>query len=125
MDSLGTLIQSVPASAGYSFDHSEWVSGTSNLVVASLSNGSGAHLKLVLINLSDGSLVELAEGDELWHPSLWVNSNVVSDDVTLLDLDSAGVYYVGGQAWMHEALGFKMTQTIHSGSRVPAKSTLS
>lgn len=26
---------------------------------------------------------------------------------------------------VHEALGFKMTQTIHSGSRVPAKSTLS
>ena len=37
-DSLGKLIQSIPAPAGYSFDHSEWVFGSDNLVVATLSN---------------------------------------------------------------------------------------
>ena len=92
LDSTGKLIQSVAASAGYSFDHSEWGIGYKNLAVASLVNANGSHKKIVLINLSDSSIVDLAEGDELWHPCLWINSSDVTGFDSMLDLDSAGVY---------------------------------
>ncbi|MCF0224076.1 MAG: TIGR02171 family protein, partial [Fibrobacter sp.] len=41
----------------------------------------------------DSTLLELAEGDELWHPCLWVRPNANPDQEALLDSDSAGVYY--------------------------------
>ena len=109
-DASGELIQSVGAPAGNSFDHSEWVIGSENLVVASLANVNGAHQKMVLINLKDSSLIDLAEGEELWHPCLWFKKTETAEkETSLLDLDSAGIYFVSGQDWMHEALGFKMT----------------
>jgi uncharacterized protein (TIGR02171 family) len=92
-DSTGTLIQSVAAPEGYSFDHTEWIFGKENLVVAALANSDGAHAKIALVNLTDGSIVELAEGDELWHPSFWVNDKVSSRKNPMLSMDSAGVYY--------------------------------
>ncbi|WP_407456294.1 TIGR02171 family lipoprotein [Fibrobacter sp.] len=91
-DSTGNLLQSVGAPSGFTFDHSEWVVGASNKVVATLSNSNGLHQKIVAIDLTDSSLTELVSGDELWHPSFWVNSNVSSDDA-LLNLDSAGFYF--------------------------------
>lgn len=91
-DSTGKLILSVAAPAGYTFDHSEWAVGSGNLVVATLTNASGAHTKIVLIDVSDSSIVELAEGDELWHPSLWIKDHFTPGDDSILDLDSAGVY---------------------------------
>ena len=92
-DSNGKLIQSIAAPVGYSFDHSEWTQGGENLVVATLANMDGAHKKIVLIDLSDSSIVDLAEGDELWHPSLWVKGRSDADVDVLLDLDSAGMYF--------------------------------
>ena len=94
VDSIGRLVQSVAAPSGFSFDHSEWAIGGENLVVASLTNANGAHKKIVLINLLDSNLVELAEGDELWHPNLWVAESIHGTEESLLNLDSAGVYYV-------------------------------
>lgn len=91
-DSTGKLIQSVEAPSGYTFDHTEWVSGASDLVVATLANVDQAHEKIVLVNLSDSSIVELAEGDELWHPSLWVKKIAPSSDDDKLNLDSACAY---------------------------------
>jgi uncharacterized protein (TIGR02171 family) len=91
-DSTGKLMQSVAAPSGFTFDHSEWASGASNKVVATLSNSNGLHQKIVVIDLTDSSLTELVSGDELWHPCLWVNSNASSDDA-LLNLDSAGFYF--------------------------------
>ncbi|MBR4785904.1 MAG: TIGR02171 family protein [Fibrobacter sp.] len=96
VDSTGSLVQSAPAPAGYSFDHGEWVSGGKNLVVATLANAGGAHQKIVLVNLADSSVVNLVEGDELWHPSLWVNAGPVVQGAVDLDVDSAGVYYLEG-----------------------------
>ena len=87
----GKLIQSVKAPSGYSYDHSEWVAG-SNLIVATLSNSNGAHPKVVVVNLADSSVVDLLEGEELWHPNLWMNSNSSLDTNVFLDLDSAGIY---------------------------------
>ena len=91
-DSTGKLLQSVAAPSGFTFDHSEWASDASNKVVATLSNSNGLHQKIVVIDLTDSSLTELVNGDELWHPCLWVNSNASSDDA-LLNLDSAGFYF--------------------------------
>ena len=98
-DSTGKLIRTVAASKGYSFDHSEWVSGGGNFAVATLANINGVHSKIVLVNLSDSSIVELVEGDELWHPSLWMLQNTNMDKVDLSS-DSAGAYFneKGGEA---------------------------
>lgn len=92
-DSSGRLIQSVPAPRGYSFDHSEWIVGKNNFAVATLANANGAHTKVVLVNFGDSCIVELAEGDEIWHPCLWIKSAALPADDVLLSLDSAGVYY--------------------------------
>ena len=92
-DSTGKLLQSVAAPAGYTFDHSEWASGASDKVVATLNNSNGLHQKIVLIDLTDSSLTELVSGDELWHPTLWVSENSFVNDSVLLNLDSAGFYF--------------------------------
>lgn len=92
-DSLGRLVQSIGAPAGMTFDHSEWVRGSSHLAVATLVNVNGSHRTIVLIDLTDSSFVNLVESDELWHPSLWVNENAFADDNSGLDLDSAAFYY--------------------------------
>ena len=107
-DSLGKLIQSIPAPAGYSFDHSEWVFGSDNLVVATLSNDDGAHTKIVLVNLQDSSIVDILEGDEVWHPSLWANPNVIPSNEFLLDLDSAGMYFIEGGSDRSKILRYRM-----------------
>ena len=98
-DSTGTLQKSVAAPSGFTFDHSEWASGTADNVVATLTNVNGAHQKVVLVNLSDNSVVNLIEGEDLWHPCFWVSDNSFENDDVLLDLDSAGVYFnnLGGE----------------------------
>ena len=70
VDSVGNLIQSVKSPKGYSFDHTEWASDK-NIAVATLTNGNGAHQKIVAVNMESEKIVELAEGAELWHPCLW------------------------------------------------------
>lgn len=108
IDSTGNLVQSVAAPAGYSFDHSEWARGGDNLAVATLTNAGGAHSKIVLLNLADSSIVELVEGDELWHPALWAMQGVPAAEDALLDLDSAGVYLVPGLDALHQSMRVKM-----------------
>ncbi len=96
-DASGNIIQMLPAPIGFSFDHTEWTYiphssiTSSGLVAASLVNADGAHEKLVLVSLADGHLTELVDGDELWHPNLWVRP-VSLPDPSLMSLDSAGVY---------------------------------
>ena len=107
-DASGRLIQSVAAPAGYSFDHSEWILGGGNLAVATLTNANGAHSKVVLVNLSDSNVVGVVEGEELWHPCLWVNGNAGTADSSLLDLDSAGVYLVEGASERSKILRYRM-----------------
>ena len=92
-DSSGKLSEMVPSPAGYAFDHTEWVRGREGLAVATLTDADGAHSKIALIDVSDSSVLELAEGRELWHPDLWV-SNASSQNIEL-DPDSAGVYLTG------------------------------
>lgn len=94
-DSAGKLVQGVPAPAAYSFDHSEWaVSSAENLAVATLTNADGVHEKVVLVNLADSSLLDMVEGEELWHPALWAAPVVPQSATSRIDPDSAGAYLV-------------------------------
>lgn len=102
----GDLIQAVRAPSGYTFDHTEWALGGSNLAVATLTNANGAHEKIALINLSNGSVTFIAEGDELWHPCLWHSRNDYSSSE--LDTDSAGVYYTSSAFYSALELSAKM-----------------
>lgn len=90
-DDKGKLIRAIPAPKGYSFDHSEWTD-RENWAIVTLVDANGEHGKIALVNVLDSSVVELAEGDEMWHPNLWVMSREVLGD-GYLDLDSAGVYW--------------------------------
>ena len=95
----GQLIQSIGAPAGYTFDHTEWATnGQISNIVATLTNVDGEHTKIVLVNVKDSSVTELIQGEELWHPCLWVNrtlSSINTDDFAL-NPDSAGKYFVAG-----------------------------
>ena len=108
-DSTGKLIQSVGAPTSFTFDHSEWAIGLSDIAVATLTTTYGAHTKIVLINVSDGKIVDLVEGEELWHPSLWMEKNMNHGGNSQINLDSAGVYFEEGQDWAHVTLGYKMS----------------
>ena len=89
-DSTGKLIQSIASPTNYTFDHTEW-SDVKNVAVATVTNTNGAHSAIYLISTADSSLLKVVEGDELWHPCLWVNAgNILLQ--TDLDVDSAGVY---------------------------------
>lgn len=99
-DSLGNITCTVHAPKGFTFDHSEWIVGDtakvvadSGVVVASLANRDGAHTKIVLLNTSDSSYAVLVEGDELWHPCVWVKPNVMAYEDIVLSTDSTGMYY--------------------------------
>lgn len=116
LDSTGTLIQTIKSPTGYTFDHTEWATnGKQSNIVATLSNINGAHPKIVLVNPSDSSIIELAEGDELWHPTLWVEKILPPDDSVVkpdtgfkLDPDSAGIYYTVDGSSDAEKYRYKM-----------------
>ena len=93
-DSLGSLVQYAKAPEGFTFDHTEWAY-KSGLVVATLADFNGSHTRIVLVNLSNNQLIELASGTELWHPTFWMHKVDASKNPDfVLDPDSAGVYYV-------------------------------
>jgi uncharacterized protein (TIGR02171 family) len=109
VNSNGTLIKSIASPNGYTFDHSEWAVGGKNLAVATLTNINGAHTKIELVNMADSSMVDLVDGEELWHPCLWITDNASDVEDELYDPDSAGVYFVEGQDWSRESFGYKMS----------------
>lgn len=87
-DSSGKLVRAIPAPDGYTFDHSEWAD-REDLAVVTIVNSAGAHRKIALVDVGDSSIVDLVEGEELWHPCLWAMSKSEAGN---LELDSAGVY---------------------------------
>lgn len=124
-DSTGRLLQTVQSPAGHSFDHTEWVQNSGNSFVASLVNVSGAHEWIVLANVSDSVVLPLASGEELWHPSMWLDKEFILDEDDGLDPDSAGVYLVSDRGDFIASLRVKMelywrsldsTQTLLCGS---------
>ena len=72
VDSNGTLIQMLSSPVAYPFDHTEWIVGLNDYVIATLVNLNGYHEKIVLVNMLNGEITDLVYGDELWHPALWV-----------------------------------------------------
>ena len=107
-DSTGKLIRAVKAPKKYAFDHAEWVTGSSDLIVATLTNSNDAHAKIVLVDLQDTGAVELVDGEELWHPGMWMERTVVSDVDPQLDLDSAGVYLMDNKGSVAAKYRIKM-----------------
>ena len=90
-DSTGKLIQSIGAPAGFAFDHSEWAIGRVNHnLVATLTNAHGAHTKIVIVHLQDSSVTTLVQGEELWHPSLWIRGKADKRTGTSLSSSSIG-----------------------------------
>lgn len=90
-DSTGKLVQSIAAPDGYTFDHTEWVD--SDLAVATLTDANGSHKKIALVDLRDSSVLEILEGEEVWHPSIWLGFKRPSENShAIFDQDSAGVY---------------------------------
>ena len=114
-DSNGKLIQSISSPSGYTFDHTEWATdGNTSNIVATLTNANGAHTKIVLVSPADSSVTELVEGEELWHPCLWVErkaKNAQTDEAGIdfeLDPDSAGIYFTTGGSSDAEKYRYKM-----------------
>lgn len=82
-DSTGELIDAIEAPSGYTFDHTEWTTnGKIPSIVGTLTNFDGAHKKIVLVNLDNREFLNLVEGDELWHPSLWVKKGIIPNSKT-------------------------------------------
>ena len=142
-DSTGKLIQSIKAPSGYTFDHTEWASdGEKSVIVATLTNSNGAHTKIAIIDPADSSITEIAEGDELWHPNLWIKKKIkptLSDSITQpeskfeLNLDSAGIYYTSSASDKALIMRYKMellwqykdsSNTIILGSSRPKNSLI-
>ncbi len=97
-DSTGRLVKTIASPQGYTFDHTEWAEGLlksaeSNLVVATLTDYNGVHRQVALVDMNNGNVVPLVEGDEVWHPCLWVWQDSPSHPKPVVDIDSAGAYY--------------------------------
>ena len=102
-------MQTVAAPSGYTFDHTEWAgNGSTDIAVVTLVDAAGAHTKIAVVSLLDSSIVEIAEGEELWHPALWTMHGVSSTEDALLDADSAGAYMAPGLDVWHQVLRPKM-----------------
>ena len=96
MDSVGKLISTVGLAESfsydyYAFDHSEWVLNDDKMAVVTLNVIGGAHKTIALVNIEDGSMTDLVQGDELWHPCFWVSKGNSSENSNW-DADSVGVY---------------------------------
>ena len=112
-DSTGKLIKAIASPEGFSFDHAEWALNyvspdpDGGLIVATLTNANGAHTKVVLVNVGNGSILDLVEGDELWHPSIW-RKKIYVPETDKLDPDSAGVYLRPSDKWESVIMRYKM-----------------
>lgn len=115
VDKNGKLIQSVGTLPGYTFDHTEWASnGETSNIVATLTNVNGAHQFIVLVNMKDSTILPIVQGEELWHPCMWVApapKKLPSTDTSAvkipLDPDSAGIYFQFGSAGTEVAVKWR------------------
>lgn len=103
-DSTGKLIQSIGAPSKKTFDHSEWVSP--NHAIATLTNANGVHEKIALINIKDSSVTNIIEGDELWHPDMWISPSAYNK--SKVNADSAGAYLKPNDTWGSVIMRYKM-----------------
>lgn len=114
-DKNGKLVQSIGSLTGYTFDHTEWASnGETSNIVATLANADGNHQFIVLVNVKDSTILPIVQGEELWHPCMWVapaTRKAPTSDTTsqafLLDPDSAGIYFQFGAAGTETAVKWR------------------
>lgn len=105
-DSLGNLVATVPAPAGYSFDHTEWISGSDSVFIASLSDVNGSRRKIVLVKAYTGEMLPIVDGEDLWHPTLWAENRSVGE--FSWNYDSLGIYVAEHGQFSHY-MGQKIT----------------
>ena len=96
VDSVGKLVSAIGMPNDYrsayeSFDHCEWVLNDDKRAVVSFTAFGGAHKTISLVNIEDGSVLDLVEGEEIWHPCFWVSTDNFSESSNW-DADSVGVY---------------------------------
>jgi uncharacterized protein (TIGR02171 family) len=119
---------------GYeTWDHPEW-SNVYECAVAGVQDRYGRHPAIFVVNLKDSAWIRVAQGEDLWHPYLWVQPRVPVED-TRFDLDSLGYYneppahgYQAGLAskmagfWQHHAdieLMFLGSSRVRAGIASP------
>ncbi|PWL03727.1 uncharacterized protein (TIGR02171 family) [Hallerella porci] len=95
-DSSGKLIQAILAPDGYTFDHTEWTNAP-DFIAATLVNEEGVHSKIVLVDTKDSSVTTLVEGNELWHPNVWIQPSAIRLPQKYA-ADSLGVYMTGNSS---------------------------
>ncbi len=71
------------------WDHVEYTNNP-NYAVASVTDESGAHSAIYAIRLSDSTYLKIAEGEDLWHPNVVVNTTF--DSAGSLPTDSVSRY---------------------------------
>lgn len=118
-DKKGNLIQSIGATSGYTFDHTEWASnGETSNIIATLTDAEGEHRYIALVNVKDSTILPIVQGEELWHPCMWVapafhkppTTDTISDTTSEafpLDPDSAGIYFQFGAAGTETAVKWR------------------
>lgn len=109
-DSVGKLLAAIPSPSGKSFDHTEWTVGEplkSKKAIATLADESERHKSIVLVNIQDSSVKEILNGEELWHPCLWVQPRAHYESVGL-ELDSAGMYFDHQEGMVENSMKVKM-----------------
>ena len=93
-DSTGAVTRTYPAPDGErQWEHLEW-SNHSRWAVSAAIDGTGAQKNLYALDLTSGSAVKIAGGEDLWQPGLWVGGNR-TEGAGASDLDSATKYTEG------------------------------
>jgi len=74
-DSTGAVTRTYPAPAGeQQWEHLEW-SNSPRWAVSAAIDGSGGQKNLYALDLTTGSSLKIASGEDLWQPGLWVDAD--------------------------------------------------
>ncbi|HNY29948.1 MAG TPA: TIGR02171 family protein [Fibrobacteria bacterium] len=106
-DSLGNVLQSIPAPPGKSqWDHLEW-SNHPRWAVAVAVEPSGTHKEIHLLDLVSETSVPLLSAEELWMPNLWVGPTGANLSLEDSELDSAGAWTIPKNTYELEEFAIK------------------
>jgi len=73
-DSTGAVTRTYPAPAGeQQWEHLEW-SNSPRWAVSAAIDGAGGQKNLYALDLTTGSSLKIASGEDLWQPGLWVGA---------------------------------------------------
>lgn len=71
-DSLGRLIQAIPAPEYTVFNYTEWLA-EGEFEIGTLQNGKNNlyNDRIILIDMKNEIITEIVSGDDMWHPAFW------------------------------------------------------